>query len=106
MGRETDVSRVLTSQVVVPAGATLAVLVTQLPSESALTLKYVSGGTAYILGFTAGMSLTAAELATGASTGYVLGSTEVLSFGGAAQFYVGSLGATSILHVMRGLSGA
>jgi len=57
-----------------------------------LTLKYAGGGTLEILG----------SSAQTAGTGYVLGSSEALTFGGPVEFFLSSTGATSIAHIIRG----
>lgn len=105
MADTNEIFGVNTLPIVVPAGATNAVLIQGVPGQRATLLKYFSGGTLMIIGCTVGSTLTAAELAAaGSSLGYVFGSTEAVSIDGPTRFYLMSLGATSIVMQIKGLS--
>lgn len=94
----------VTQRLAIPPGATQAVLMVPEPGQNSLLLKYFSGGTLEIIGVTAGVTLTAAQLVTASGTGYLIGTSEILSLDGPARFYLSSLGATSVLHVITGRS--
>lgn len=115
-----DIFALLTSRVVVPIGATASVFMDILPGEKSMTIKYLSGGTLEILPaytglsltpggtqlfgslpFTSGGTQTGAMLLALSGTGYLMGSSEVLNFDGAPRFYLSSLGATSVVAVIR-----
>lgn len=91
-----------TTQIIVPPGATQAVLLTGIAAQNSMLLKYGSGGTLYILGVSEGVTLTAAELVTNASSHYLVGASETLSIDGPARFYLLSLSATTTVYSIRG----
>lgn len=92
-----------TTQIAVPPGATLAVLVTAVAGQNSSLFKYGSGGTLYILGVAEGATLTGTELAQ-ATSHYLLGTSEILSLDGPVRFYMASLSATTVVYAMRGKS--
>lgn len=91
-----------TSQIVVPVGATLAVLVSQNPGQNSTILKYFAGGTLEIFGVTYGLTLGASALASLSGTGYIMGASEILSFNGPVRLYLSSTGATTTVMCLRG----
>lgn len=117
-----DIFSVLPSRVAVQPGATLAVFVDIVPGEKSLLIKYLSGGTLEILpaslgasfvpgtstygsyAFTAGSTQTAAMLAVLSGTGYLMGTSEALTFDGAPRLYLSSTGATSVVAIIKSLS--
>jgi hypothetical protein len=92
------------TQIIVPVGATLAVLVTSIAGQNALMLKQYGGGTLEIIGMPDGSTLTAASLATASGNHYIMGASEVLSFDGPTRIYLSSTGATSVVMSLRGKS--
>lgn len=92
--------------VVVPPGATLAVLRVGTEGQQAQLLKYFSGGSVSIIGITPlGATYSAAELVSaGNSGGYLLGTNEVVSIDGAARYYLMATGATAVVMQLKGLS--
>jgi hypothetical protein len=93
------------TQVVLPTGATNAVLIDHCPYAQSTVVKYASGSSLiYLFGVGTGQTLTGTSLVAGYSTGYLLGGTEVLSFDGSTRFYAASVGATGVIYLMRGLS--
>lgn len=91
------------TQMVVPVGATLALLLTPLAGQARTFLKMATGGSCEILGVASGATLTAADLSTKTGTGWPL-ETSVLSLEGPTRCYLASLGVTSTVHVLRGNS--
>lgn len=91
-----------TDRINVGLGATLAVLYDQTATQNSILLKYFSGGTLEIIGVSFGVTLTAAQMATASGTGYVVGTTEILSIDGPARFYLMSTGATTVVMSIRG----
>lgn len=57
-------------------------------------LKYFSGGTVWVCG-------TTSQAATSATTGYCMGIGEAINIGGPAIYYLTSLGATSVVMLMK-----
>ncbi len=92
-----------TTQIMIPPGATLGVLVEAVAGQNSIILKYLSGGTLYVMGVAAGATLSAADLA-GATGHYLVGTSEILNIDGPARFYLASLGATTVVCAMRGKS--
>lgn len=95
-----------TTRMVAGPGATQAVLVnaSAVPGCNSIIFKYFSGGTAEIVGVTTGQTLTAAQMVTLANTGYVMGTSEVLSLDGPARFYFFASGSSTACHVIFGKS--
>lgn len=93
-----------TTQIAVPPGATLALLVVPFTFENHTSLKNGSGGTCFIVGCPTGVTLTAAELAQ-ASNHYLLGVSEFLSLDGPVRFYLANIGSgTHIIYPLFGKS--
>lgn len=110
------------SRFYVGVGATIAVFMSVLPGEQAVTVKYMNGGTLEILPASLGMSFTPGistygsyafsggstqsqqMLANLSGTGYLLGTTEVLNIAGPCAFYLSATGATTLVSTIRGLS--
>ncbi len=94
----------ITSQVAIPAGATLAVFVENSPNQGALLLKYFSGGTLEIHGTGNGSTMPGASLAPLIGTGYILGTSEVVALNGPTRFYLMATGSTAVACLMKGLT--
>jgi hypothetical protein len=92
------------TRVIVPVGATLAVLMTPVAGQNSILLKYFSGGTCEIIGCTLGQTLSAADLSSASGSGYLLGSSEILQIDGPARYYLSSTGATTTLMLLIGKS--
>lgn len=106
MGSSSDNIFGITASIVTMApGATNAVLIDQCPYAQATTIKYASGSSLiYLFGVASGQTLTAAQMVTGYSNGYLIGASEVMNFDGAVRMYAASIGATGQLYLLRGLS--
>lgn len=92
-----------TTQIAIPPGATLAVLIAGVAGQNSLLLKYGSGGTLYAMGVGDGATLTANQLAL-APAHYLVGTSETLSFDGPARLYLASLSATTLVYGIYGRS--
>lgn len=95
---------ITTSILTIPIGATASVLVFPGPYVRGTLFKYISGGSISVFGVQNGMTLGGTLLISGYSGAYTLGTNEVLSFGGPAEFYVTATGATAFASLMQGLS--
>lgn len=105
MADSNNIFGVIAEQLVIPPGATLAVLMTGNAGQCSEVLKYYSGGTLQILGVTVGTTLTAAQLVSaGNSGGYIFGTSEALTVDGAARYYLMATGATCVVMHLRGLT--
>lgn len=105
MSRQDDVQSLFTQALTVPLGLTLGVYMDQQPGEVTKTIKYLSGGTLWLIGCTGGATIAGATVAAlGLTFAYAVGPTETLSFGGAARFYLAATGATVQVAVIRGIS--
>lgn len=104
MAREADLYGVSTALISVPLGATVALLMQPAPGEVASTIKYVSGGSLEIHGAPVGTTAPGGSLVTLNGTGYIFGTSEVLSFDGATRYYLMATGATVVCAQIRGLS--
>lgn len=93
-----------TERINVGVGSTVATLVSPEPGQLNIVLKYFSGGTLEIIGCSLGVTLTAAQLASANQTGYLMGTSEILTIDGPARFYLSSTAATTIVMVLRGRS--
>ena len=96
----------VTSQVVVAPGATNAFFIENIPLQGALLLKYFSGGTLEVHGTnrTNGSTMPGASLAPLIGTGYILGTSEVLSLAGPTRIYLMATGATAVACLIKGLT--
>ncbi len=104
MSRESDVFNISTQQVSV--GLSSFVGVTGGVGTVSLTLQYMSGGSCLINGSSAiGSSLAALTYVGGTwtVTGWLLNANPI-TFGGPVSFYIGSVGATSVLQIIRSKS--
>lgn len=109
---------VLPSRITVGSGATIAYFMDVCSGERSLTLKYLSGGTLEILEATVqavynasysvqgitivGTTLPASQLAAINGTGYLMGTTEILTFSGSPRMYLSATGATTFLTAIIG----
>ena len=103
MSRWTDIYGFAPVQITVPAGGTNAILVTPVAGMVAGTIKIISGSSLEILQCPVGTTLTGATLATMQGTGYLLGTSEVFNYGGAARYYLCATGATAVAHLLQGM---
>ena len=94
------------TKVIVPVGATVSVLVTPQAYESSTVIRYGTGGSLELVGIPVGAStLTGASLVAAQGNAYLFGSSEVLSIGGAARYYLMATGATVTCYLLKGLTG-
>ena len=80
-------------------GSSLSVLVSPLPGQLTVTLKYGSGGTLWFSGSTLTTGCTFAT-----AQRYLMASTEIFNFVGAGQFKLEVTGATTTVYLVRGRS--
>lgn len=92
------------TKIAVPVGATLALLITANAFQSAITLKYFSGGTLELIGCPQGTTLTAQNLSDASGQHYLFATNETLNIGGPARFYLSSTSATTVVMALRGKS--
>lgn len=96
MGRSsgTDPQSLYPEIIAIPAGASL--LVTPVPGQMSVLVKYFSGGS---------LSITNVVDATGSSNAiaqqYVFSASEALSFDSVGSFYLTATGSTSVAHMIR-----
>lgn len=94
-----------TTRVNVGVGATIATLVDIVSGQNTTYFKFLSGGSCEIIGVSAGVTLTAAQLATASGTCYPMTVVnEVISFDGPLRCYLSGYGATSVVAVIKGKS--
>ncbi len=109
MARENDLQGILPTLMIIPPGATLAVLITPIACECSSGLKYLSGGSLEIQfapnpvagGATA---LSATQLVDVQGKGYLMGSSEAINFDGPVRYYLMATGATVLVNSIRGLT--
>lgn len=89
------------TNIIVPPGLTLGVLVSPMPGQVAALLKNNVGSTLQVIGVAAGSTLTAAQLST--ANGYFLGASEIFQIDGPASFYIAT--ATGTTHVASLVAG-
>lgn len=104
MGRETDLNGVSSTNIIVPPGATMAVLINQIAGEISSGIKYFSGGSLEIFNCPVGSSLTNAQLVARQGHGYLFGTAEALNFDGAVRYYLMATGSTVVAFSLKGLS--
>ncbi len=108
MARELTVYGFAVTLLTIPAGYSLALLVSPAPGEIASTLKYFGGGSLEILqaGFTQVSAQTQVvfPVQTAVAQGYLLATTESLNTDGAARYYLAATGTTTQAYLLRGLS--
>lgn len=78
-------------------GPSLTALVTALPGQISVTLKYGSGGTLWFLGssMTGGCTFASTQQ-------YLIGGSEIFNMANSGQFRLGTTGATVICYLARG----
>ena len=91
--RGSDVFRLLTERLTIGSSGGYVAGSTGGAQVVSVTVKYLSGGTLEILG-------TSAQTA---GTGYLMGTSEALTFGGPTAFFLSSTGATSIVALIRSI---
>lgn len=101
MANNEDLHGVESQQHVVGTGMSAYVTVSQEGRLINNTFKYVSGGTLWVVGTTQQAQAVANGLT---SVGYLVGTSEVLSFNGPAKFFLYALSATTVVHSLKGFS--
>lgn len=104
MARENDLVGLLPTMMVIPVGATAAVLIQPVSGEASSGIKYYSGGTLEIHQAPRGTTYTGAELIALAGTGYLMGASEAINFDGGVRYYLMATGATVVAYNIRGLT--
>lgn len=104
MAREVDFTGLNGEKIVVPPGATLAVLMSAQPCQGSAIVKYFSGGSLEIVAAPVGTTWTGASLVNLLGTGYLFGASEVLTVDGSARYYLMATGATVVAYGLRGLT--
>ncbi len=108
MARELTAYGFAVTLLTVPAGYSLALLVSPIAGEVSSTLKWFSGGSLEILqaGFTQVSAQTQAvfPVQTAVDQGYLLSVAEVVNTDGAARYYLAATGTTTQAYLLRGLS--
>lgn len=84
------------TRIIVPIGATNALLFNPITGQNGMLLKWFSGGTLELIGVPYGATLTAQNLADANQNHYIMGTTEILSLNGPARFYLSATGATVV----------
>lgn len=94
------------TRVIIPPGSTQAILIDvgQVPGGNSVLFKYFSGSTLEIFGATLGTTLPLLTLAAMNQTGYIMNTTEILSFDGPTRFYASATGGTTVAHMIYGKS--
>lgn len=93
-----------TTRITIGVGSTLAFLLTHVAGQNSTVLKYFSGGTLEVIGVADGVTLTAAQLGAANQTGYIMGTTEVLSIDGPVRCYLSATAATTVVMALLGKS--
>lgn len=104
MARENDLVGVSPTLMVIPPGATLAVLITPISYEASSGLKYSSGGSLAIHYAPPGTTLSGAELVLVEGKGYLMGTSEAINFDGGVRYYLMATGATALVYNIRGMT--
>lgn len=95
-----------TSPVFVPPGVTNAVRVSSINVQNSLSLKYGTGGTIVMFGFTHGTTIAPEAFASLFAAGnfYPLGTTESLSLNGPTSLYIAqsTVAATVAVYAIKG----
>lgn len=110
--QQSDNSGFIGQMIIVPSGATNAVLMEAVGGQGSAIIKYGSGGSLEIVQAPcAGISFpTGATTWAGASlvalngTGYLMGAAEAIQYDGAARYYLIATGATAIAYSLKGLT--
>lgn len=104
----------LTSRVNIAPGSTQAFFLDVIPGQVTTTVKYISGGTLEIIGCTTNAGIndpskiavsttfSVADLGALNGTGYLMGTTEILSVDGPIRVYLSSTGATTTVCLIKG----
>lgn len=93
-----------TLMTIAPGGGTLGLLVNPLNGEITSLLKYFTGGSLEIFQAPLGTTAPAAGYSLVPGTGYLLGTSESLTFDGAVRYYLVATGATAQAYSLKGLS--
>lgn len=106
MARELTTYGYAVTQFAIPAGYSLALLVTPAPGEIGGTLKWFSGGSLEIMqaGVTGGGVGITTPIQTAAGQGYLMGTTEIVNTDGAARYYLCASGSTAVAYCLRRVS--
>ncbi len=103
MSSRDDTYQILAETLHIPAGVTVAI--PALPYETAIQLKYISGGSLSILGstFTVGVTNYGGGSYV-ASMRYILGTTEVFAANMSGTLYIQGSGSTCVASLVRTFS--
>lgn len=97
MGRNLDLHGSHTTLMFIATGVSNAVRIEGDSKQISKLFQYVSGGTLYWHG-------TSNVPANGLTLGWLVGSTQVLTFNGPAAFWLSALGSTVVVQVATGYS--
>lgn len=112
---QSDINGVKGIKQIVPVGATVAVLISPLDGETGSLIKYFTGGSLEIVqapvrhdtygqSSLIGLTWAGASLVALQGTGYLFGSSEVVSVDGPARYYLMATGATVTCYLLKGLT--
>lgn len=103
--KQNDITGFFATQLIVPSGATLAILLQNNAFECNSIVKYFSGGSLELIGISGGYGNTYAggSLVAMNGTGYLFGSGEAVSIGGPARYYLMATGATAVAYLLKGM---
>lgn len=102
MARETTCYGLDATLLVIPAGASNALLITPIANQVSMSLKYASGGSLEIFKAVSGGTQPAVAISLGA--GYPIATTEIVNCSGAPRFFLAATGATTLANLLIGLS--
>lgn len=102
MARETTSSGFGCTTLIVPAGASNALLVIPQSEQVSMSLKYASGGSLEIFRAVKGGTMPTPAIVLG--SGYPLGDSEIVNATGAPRFFLAATGATAVANLLIGIS--
>lgn len=86
----------------IAVGLSALIGITGIANQSALQIKYVSGGSLIVGG---SACINGAALAVGGANGYLMGTTEIMSLNTSGTVWVTAKNATAIIHVVKTITG-
>lgn len=105
MATQAEVNGLGSTRVIVPPGATLAVVVNPVAGGCNQRLKYLSGGSLEIFNCPVGTTAPGGSLvALATAGGYLMSTTEIVEIDGPARYYLMATGATAIAALVYGLT--
>lgn len=102
-GNSGNIFKLLPETVNLSAGQT--VLISALPGQIGVTVKYVSGGTLSFISATLTINAQAYGVSLAASQKYIIGTSEIFNFDGSGSFTLLAEGVTTVFSMIRGLAG-